>query len=172
MCYNVQVTRHLLAWEAELHHQDRAAVTRCWRLHLGRSPVLAQVLNSVSDRPSAASRAATVLYPVRQWGRNIRRRLLRALPTEDSVLHKITAIGLASFFPFFGATLFYFEQIKNICLSHMFWVSLAEQSGGDSSQLPFEFVLVLLLLLSILGTMLQCCIFNLRYLLPHQGGVR
>ena len=117
----------------------------------------------MSDRPSAASRAATALYPVRQWGRNTRRRLLCSLPTEDSVLHKIAAIGLASFFPFFGAALFYFEQIKNICLAHIFWKSLAGQSGGDSTQLPFELVLVLLVILSILATQLLFAGYSVYY---------
>ena len=119
-----KVTNHLFSWEMEMHRHNKLEVIKCWRLHLGCSSLTSNIINSVSDEPSFYSRCGTTFYPLRQCLRSVRRSLLKAKPKEDSAPHKVITLIYFTLLPFVGASLFYFELIKNLVYVHIFWSAL------------------------------------------------
>jgi len=158
-----KVTNHLFSWEKEMHCHNKLEVIKCWRLHLGCSSLTSKIINSVSDEPSFYSRCGTTLYPLRQCLRSLRRSLMKAKPKEDSTPHKIITLIYFSLLPFVGASLFYFELIKNFVFVHIFWCSLVDVSRDKPLDHPFEFSLVLFSILALFTTQMLFLFYSYYY---------
>jgi hypothetical protein len=155
-----KVTQLLLSWEKELHGMNKQEVIKCWRLHLGATQLMLQVVNSVADEPTFGSRCKTTFYPLRQIIRRIRRTVLQVKPREDSVTYKLLNLTKTTVFPFVEASFFYFEQVKNIVFVHIFWTALLDLSRDKPFNHPFEFTLVLFMILGISLTQLLFVIYS------------
>jgi len=158
-----KVTNHLFSWEMEMHRHNKLEVIKCWRLHLGSSSLTSNIINSVSDEPSFYSRCGTTLYPLRQCLRSVRRSLLKAKPKEDSAPHKVITLIYFTLLPFVGASLFYFELIKNLVYVHIFWSALMDLSRDKPLEHSFEFCLVLFSFLSISTTQILFLVYSYFY---------
>merc|ERR1719300_219291 len=146
-----------------MHCLNKCEVIKCWRLHLGCSNLTTKIINSVSDKPSFSSRCGTTLYPVRQCLRTIRRKLMKAKPKEDSLLHKLVTLSYFTLLPFLGASFFYFEVIKNLVYVHIFWSALLDLSRDKPLDHSFEFSLVLFSIISMATTQILFLVYSFCY---------
>jgi len=147
-----KITKHLFSWEMELHQNDKLEVLKCWRLHLGNSSLTSQIIDSVCENPSFYARCGATFYPLRQFFNVMRKKIWINKPAAESNVEKIMSLLYCTLVPFVAGVLFYFEQIKNIVLALLLWSAVMDYSDMKPEELPFEFSLCLLLLLSIVLT--------------------
>merc|ERR1719225_251992 len=133
-----KVTKHLLDWEKELHGESKLEVVKCWRLHLGSSELTHEIINSVADEKSLASRFEGRLYPLRTLFRNCRRRLLQLKPLQDSLLYRL-------------GTLSYYAALSDL------------SKEKSILTFEFEFSLILAMSLTVAATQLFSIFYSVYY---------
>ena len=159
-----KVTKHLLDWEKELHGESKLEVVKCWRLHLGSSELTHEIINSVADEKTLASRFEGRLYPLRTLFRNCRRRLLQLKPLQDSLLYRLGTLSYYAFVPFIEGCFFYAERIKNLIYIHIFYAALSDLSKEKSIlTFEFEFSLILAMSLTVAATQLFSIFYSVYY---------
>ncbi|XP_023348510.1 uncharacterized protein LOC111717230, partial [Eurytemora carolleeae] len=153
----------LMDLEREIHCMSKLEVLKCWRLTLGSSVVIGRVIESVSDEPSVCSKLYNSFLPFRNCLRNIRRTMFRAKPNRDAGWFRTLKTVYFTVTPFIGASLLYFETIKNIVYVNIVYNALYDLSDGNPRDFPFEMFLLLFMIAAIVTVQCLNIVYSVLY---------
>lgn len=158
-----QIMELLLKWEREIHDGSAHNAAACWRLHLGACEILSVVVAATKPR-GVCSTYFDWYLPVKNKLRKWRLGLSEGLRNVIERMYQFFNTVYYMVKPFLGATLFYFDMVKDIAITWMLWKTLVNLSlDTPIRSFPFETFVVAVMSCAILVSFLMGVFISYSY---------
>lgn len=145
-----RAVEQLFRWEKDFHGESNIEALACWRLHLGSSETLEQIVGSV-EKPGMFSQVYQKYMPTKNKMRKARQSLPPSIRPVTEATYKVLNTIYYLIVPFIGASLFYFDLIKDMVFTAMTYRALADltQENYSPANYPFETTVLVSMMVAI-----------------------